>query len=95
MFDSPLVVLTMLCSVVGVLAGADTGSLAAASALVAVAAVALALFSSTLSTGSSRASGRWQRPRRAIDVSTLVSQSDPDASGHARPRAPGSAAHAA
>lgn len=28
-------------------------------------------------------------PRRAIDVSTLLSQSDPDAAGHPRPRAPG------
>lgn len=29
------------------------------------------------------------RPRRAIDVSTLLAQSDPDAAGHPRPRAPG------
>ena len=28
-------------------------------------------------------------PRRAIDVSTLLAQSDPDAAGHPRPRAPG------
>lgn len=34
-------------------------------------------------------------PSRAIDVSTLLSQSDPDAAGHPRPRAPQSAASAA
>lgn len=34
-------------------------------------------------------------PRRAIDVSCLLAQSDPDAAGHARPRAPQSAASAA
>lgn len=28
-------------------------------------------------------------PLRAIDVSTLLTQSDPDAAGHPRPRAPG------
>lgn len=28
-------------------------------------------------------------PRRAIDASVLLSQSDPDADGHPRPRAPG------
>lgn len=35
------------------------------------------------------------RPRAAIDVSVLVAQSDPDAAGHPRPRAPGRAASAA
>ena len=30
-------------------------------------------------------------PRRAIDVSALLAQSDPDAAGHPRPRAPGAA----
>lgn len=35
------------------------------------------------------------RPRAQIDVSALVAQSHPDAAGHARPRAPGSAATAA
>ena len=28
-------------------------------------------------------------PRRAIDASVLLTQSDPDAAGHPRPRAPG------
>lgn len=35
------------------------------------------------------------RPRRAIDVSVAVAQSDPDAAGHPRSRAPGFAASAA
>lgn len=33
-------------------------------------------------------------PRRAIDVSALLAQSDPDAAGHPRPRAPGVASAA-
>jgi len=28
-------------------------------------------------------------PLRAIDIGTLLTQSDPDAAGHPRPRAPG------
>ena len=35
------------------------------------------------------------RPRRSIDVSATVPQSDPDAAGHPRSRAPGIAATAA
>lgn len=35
------------------------------------------------------------RPRGAIDVSVAVAQSDPDAAGHSRSRAPGNAALAA
>lgn len=35
------------------------------------------------------------RPDRAIDVSVAVAQSDPDAAGHPRSRAPGIAAPAA
>lgn len=35
------------------------------------------------------------RPQRAIDDSALISQSDPDAAGHPRSRAPGFAASAA
>jgi hypothetical protein len=31
-------------------------------------------------------------PRRGIDLSAPLAQSDPDAAGHARPRAPGSVA---
>ena len=34
-------------------------------------------------------------PARAIDISSPLAQSDPDASGHPRPRAPGFAASAA
>jgi len=33
--------------------------------------------------------GSAPHPLRAIDASTLLSQSDPDAPGHPRPRAPG------
>lgn len=39
--------------------------------------------------------GSLAHPARAIDVSVAVAQSDPDAPGHARSRAPGVAASAA
>ncbi|GAA2007925.1 DUF6412 domain-containing protein [Microbacterium ulmi] len=37
----------------------------------------------------------WTAPRRERDPSAVVAQSDPDAAGHARPRAPSVAASAA
>lgn len=37
----------------------------------------------------------WSTVPRERDISAVVAQSDPDAEGHARPRAPGSAAPAA
>jgi len=61
------------------------GMLGIAAVLVAVAviAVGLALVAPLFGIRSA------PHPRRAIDVSTLLTQSDPDAAGHPRPRAPG------
>ncbi|MDQ0615422.1 hypothetical protein QF046_003063 [Microbacterium sp. W4I4] len=61
------------------------GMLGVAAVLVAVAVIAIAvtLVSPLFGIRST------PHPRRAIDVSTLLSQSDPDAAGHPRPRAPG------
>lgn len=67
-----------------------TGALALALAAVAVT-VALVVAVASLS----HAPGLLTRPRAQIDPSALVSQSDPDAAGHSRPRAPGAAASAA
>lgn len=61
------------------------GMLGVAAILVAVTVIALALALVTPQWGIRSA----PHPRRAIDVSTLLAQSDPDASGHPRPRAPG------
>lgn len=63
---------------------------AAAVAVVVVLAVTLAFVAPSAS-----AAGAAAHPHRAIDVSVELSQSHPDAAGHARPRAPGSAASAA
>ena len=69
---------------------ATTGALALALTAVAV---AIALVVAVAS--RSAAPGLLSRPRAQIDPSALVSQSDPDAAGHSRPRAPGVAASAA
>lgn len=60
-----------------------------------IAAVAVFALSLTPAGSSSPATGTSPHPLRAIDVSTRLTQSDPDAAGHARPRAPGAAASAA
>lgn len=39
--------------------------------------------------GTDSLPGASVHPRRGIDVSSPLAQSDPDAPGHARPRAPG------
>lgn len=61
------------------------GMLGIAAILVAVAVIAIAVTAVTPLFGIRSA----PHPRRAIDVSVLPTQSDPDASGHPRPRAPG------
>lgn len=63
------------------------GMLGIAAVLIAVAvlAIALALVRPVFGIHS------VPHPRRAIDVSALLAQSDPDAAGHPRPRAPGAA----
>lgn len=62
---------------------------------VAIAALAVAAVA-VHAVGLHPASGRsTAHPRRSIDESTPLAQSDPDAAGHPRPRAPGIAASAA
>ena len=63
--------------------------------LVAFAAVALAALAAH-AVALPAASGRSvAHPRRSIDESAPLTQSDPDAAGHSRPRAPGRAVPAA
>ncbi|WP_424449148.1 DUF6412 domain-containing protein [Microbacterium arborescens] len=88
-------VLPMLLSVVGALSLGDSGGLAAATA-VALLAIAIAVVSISAATTTTGAAGsRRPHPRRSISPSTLLAQSDPDAPGRRRPRAPGYAASAA
>lgn len=69
----------------------DAGALGLAAALsVALVALVVAALAAPSPGGASTA-----HPRRAIDVSVLLGQSDPDAPGHSRPRAPGRAVPAA
>ncbi|WJL96476.1 DUF6412 domain-containing protein [Microbacterium sp. ET2] len=92
MIDAVASFLQVLLTLSGVIALSPSDSaavwlLAAASALL----VALLLTTSSLPPrGASR-----NRAERAIGVSASVAQSDPDAAGHTRSRAPGAAASAA
>jgi hypothetical protein len=86
-------VLRLVLEVLGAATVPEQTALAVAVAAVAavvVVAVALAAVGLPVS-----AAGSSPHPRRAIDVSAQLTQSDPDAPGHARPRAPGLAASAA
>lgn len=77
--------LSILLTALGLVSMPDAAALGLAIALVAVTALTLLLVLSLhQATG-----GTAPHPWRAIDVSTLLSQSDPDAAGHPRPRAPG------
>ena len=93
--------LQMLLATLGLLVTPDLGAMGAVGAMgalgvtIAVASFALVLVAllAVALTRSGRASPA--HPSRAIDISSPLSQSDPDASGHPRPRAPGHAAWAA
>lgn len=63
----------------------DLAALSLAVALLAVATLIVAITLGVLQAGQ----GSSPHPLRAIGRSVLLSQSDPDAAGHPRPRAPG------
>lgn len=67
------------------LASLDLAALTLAVALLTVAALVVAITLGVVQAGQ----GSAPHPLRAIDPSTLLSQSDPAAAGHPRPRAPG------
>lgn len=93
MIESFGVVLRLLLDVLGAAAAREPSALAFAAA--AIAAVALLALTLALVELPASAVGSSPHPRRAIDVSVQLTQSHPDAPGHARPRAPGFAASAA
>lgn len=93
MFESIGSVLHVLFAALGVISLTDPGTATLlAVAITALAVVALAGHALGLPVGARAA---VSRPGGAIDASVLLAQSDPDAPGHPRPRAPGSAAPAA
>lgn len=98
MLDAVTATLHLLLSTLGVLGGTDlaalggmTGALALTIAMISATVVLL-----TVVAMSHPASGGASppHPRRAIDASSPLTQSDPDAPGHPRPRAPQSVASA-
>lgn len=80
-------VLSVVLAALGLVAVPDATALGLAIALVAVTALVVAVALSIRPAAGARAPHPW----RAIDVSALLAQSDPDAAGHPRPRAPGAA----
>ena len=80
----------LMLSALGMVAMPDVASLDLAAltltvALLTVTALVVAITLGVVPAGQ----GSAPHPLRAIDASTLLSQSDPDAPGHPRPRAPG------
>ncbi|MFS0910402.1 DUF6412 domain-containing protein [Microbacterium sp. 179-I 3D2 NHS] len=77
--------LTLVAATIGLVSVPDAATLGLAIALLAVTALTLAVVLSVRPIpGADR-----PHPQRAIDIGTLLGQSDPDAAGHPRPRAPG------
>ncbi|KJQ53981.1 DUF6412 domain-containing protein [Microbacterium sp. SA39] len=77
--------LSIIATTLGLVSVPDAGALGLAIALLAVTALTLAVVLSVRPViGADE-----PHPLRAIDVGTLLAQSDPDAAGHPRPRASG------
>ncbi|MBT2473775.1 hypothetical protein J7E68_04095 [Microbacterium sp. ISL-103] len=77
--------LGFVASALGIVALPDAAAIGVAIALVALTTLTLVVALSLVPPTA----GSAAHPLRAIDVSTLLAQSDPDAAGHPRPRAPG------
>ncbi|MFK3678098.1 DUF6412 domain-containing protein [Microbacterium sp. NPDC090218] len=77
--------LSFVATALGLVSMPDAAALGLAIALLAVTALTLAIVLSVCPGATADA----PHPLRAIDVGVLLTQSDPDAAGHPRPRAPG------
>lgn len=77
--------LGFVAAALGLVSMPDATALGIAIALVAVTVLTIAVALTAAPFGRSDA----PHPQRAIDVGVLLTQSDPDAAGHPRPRAPG------
>ncbi|WP_404433702.1 DUF6412 domain-containing protein [Microbacterium lacus] len=93
MIDALASFLQVLLSSFSVIGAPEAGSATVWAAVVLTAALVIVLLQAVGSPRSVMAS--LIRPKRAIDVSVAVAQSDPDAAGHPRSRAPGIPAPAA
>ncbi|HBS09490.1 MAG TPA: hypothetical protein DEA69_11920 [Microbacterium sp.] len=90
MRNATAALLALILSTLGLLTLADANTVTLA--VVVVTTIALAVLALHAIARPSSARQRLTRAGRQIDPSALVEQSDPDAEGHARPRAPGLAA---
>ncbi|WP_426188262.1 DUF6412 domain-containing protein [Microbacterium sp. TWP3-1-2b2] len=80
----------LVLSALGLAGTPDLATLDLAALSLAVAVLAVATLIVTITLGAVRTGqGSAPHPLRAIGRSVLLSQSDPDAAGHPRPRAPG------
>lgn len=87
MLDALSTMLQLMLTALGAVPVPVDGMLGIAAVLVTVAVLALVITILAPQAGIRSA----PHPRRAIDVSTRLAQSHPDADGHPRPRAPGAA----
>ncbi|MEJ1088649.1 DUF6412 domain-containing protein [Microbacterium sp. Mu-80] len=85
MIEALNTLLQLLLTALGAVPVPIDGMLGIAAVLVALAVLAIAVSIVAPEAGIRSAPS----PRRAIDVSTCLTQSHPDADGHPRPRAPG------
>ncbi|WP_434968653.1 DUF6412 domain-containing protein [Microbacterium sp. bgisy207] len=90
MRNATAALLALILSTLGLLTLADANTVTLA--VVVVTTIALAVLALHAITRPGSARQRLARAGGQIDPSALVEQSDPDAEGHARPRAPGLAA---
>ncbi|WP_144874407.1 DUF6412 domain-containing protein [Microbacterium sp. 1.5R] len=77
--------LSFVASALGLIAVPDAATLGLAIAVIALTTLTIVVALSVAPPPARTA----PHPLRAIDASTLLGQSDPDAAGHPRPRAPG------
>lgn len=92
MFDGILSPVHVLLGLAGAIGALPSGTLAVGAILLTAALVVAYLPTLSAPPSARTALGR---ARRSIDVSARLPQSDPDAAGHPRSRAPGLAASAA
>ena len=90
MRNATAALLALILSTLGLLTLADANTVTLAVVVVTTIALAVLALHAIARPGS--AQQRLARADGEIDPSALVEQSDPDAEGHARPRAPGLAA---
>ncbi len=94
MIDMILSWIAVVLGTIGFAGTADAGATGTITIALALLAASVVLLTLVAMTHPAPGGASPPHPRRAIDVSSLLAQSDPDAAGHPRPRAPQSVATA-